>query len=50
MSAEQDKFFKQLLHTAIRGMVNRIIWGLSWKVVAVLLAIAIGAVMVFKLY
>ena len=50
MTPEQKNFFRQLLHSAIQGLLFRTLWGIPWGVGVILLVALIAAVVYFKLY
>jgi hypothetical protein len=50
MTPEQSNFFRQLLHTAIQGLLYRSLWGIPWGLGVVLLVVLIGVVVYFRLY
>jgi hypothetical protein len=50
MTPEQSNFFRQLLHTAIQGLLYRTLWGVPWGVAVILLLVLIGVVVYLGLY
>lgn len=50
MSPEQKKFFRMMMHSAARSLMNRAMWTLPWQVAVALFAIVIGIIVYFGIY
>jgi len=50
MTPEQNKFLKKMMHSAARGLMNRVMWAIPWKVAVALLALVLGTIVYFNMY